>query len=233
LLASPDRSDPQRPNLMKLLHQGIERGAPWAAQRGLRYLMNAHRLEAETSGVLLLAKSKPILIALADLFGSGKVNLTCVALVQGVPREETILVEAKLAPHPLAVGLLCVDQKRGKKSRTQFQIRERFEGYALLEARPLVSRPHQIRAHLGHIGFSITGDAAYGGSPLLLSQLKSEYRLKPNKTERPLLAHPALHLEEISLAHPVTAADVRVAAPWPKDLTVAVKYLRRYAAGGQ
>src|SRR5882724_4883703 len=59
LLTSPDRYDPARPNLMKLLHAGIERGAPWAKQRGLSYLMNAHRLDFETSGIILLAMSKP------------------------------------------------------------------------------------------------------------------------------------------------------------------------------
>jgi len=65
LLASPDRYDPARPNLMRLLHEAIERGAPWAKTRGLSYLMNAHRLDFETSGIMLLAKSKPILVALA------------------------------------------------------------------------------------------------------------------------------------------------------------------------
>ena len=69
LLVSPDRYDAQRPNLMKLLHGGIERGVPWARERGLTYLMNAHRLDFETSGVILLARSKPVLVALANLFG--------------------------------------------------------------------------------------------------------------------------------------------------------------------
>src|SRR5690242_1640300 len=72
LLASPDRYDPQRPNLMRLLHDGIRDGKPWARERGLTYLMNAHRLDFETSGVMLLAKSKPVLVQLANLFGSEK-----------------------------------------------------------------------------------------------------------------------------------------------------------------
>src|SRR3954452_14673541 len=72
LLTSPDRYDPQRPNLMKLLHAGIAEGKPWARERGLEYLMNAHRLDFETSGILLLAKNKPALVKLADQFGSEK-----------------------------------------------------------------------------------------------------------------------------------------------------------------
>ena len=66
---------------------------------------------------------------------------------------------------------------------------------------------------------------------MLLSRLKNNYRLKPNRTERPLLSRPALHAEELTLPHPVTARPLTITALWPRDLTVAVKYLRRYAAG--
>ena len=71
---------------------------------------------------------------------------------------------------------------------------------------------------------------AYGGRPLLLSSLNADYRLKPNQIERPLIARPALHAEALTLPHPVTGDPLTITAPWPKDLTVAVKYLRRYAA---
>ena len=83
LLTSPDRIDAQRPNLMTLLHAGIERGAPWAKARGLSYLMCAHRLDFETSGVLLLAKSKPVLVSLANWFGADAPGKNYLALVQG------------------------------------------------------------------------------------------------------------------------------------------------------
>lgn len=232
LLTSPDRYDPERPNLMKLLHRDIERGAAWARQRGLIYLMNAHRLDFETSGVILLAKTKPVLVALANLFGSEKPVKKYAALVQGAPKENAFDVDAKLGPHPLKVGLIRVDEKGGKRSRTRFQVRERFSGYSLLQCQPLTGRTHQIRVHLRHAGFPIVGDETYGGFPLLLSHLKPHYRLKPKKTERPLLFRTALHAEELSVAHPVSGAEVSIAAPWPKDLTVAVKYLRCYALVG-
>jgi hypothetical protein len=73
----------------------------------------------------------------------------------------------------------------------------------------------------------------YGGQPLLLSRLKPGFHLKPNKTERPLISRPALHAESLVFAHPGTGAMVTIRAPWPKDLKVAVKYLRRYAGEGQ
>src|SRR5262249_14136191 len=72
LLTSPEGEDTERPNLMKLLHAGITEAKPWARERGLTYLMNAHRLDFDTSGVALLAKNKPAFIALGNLFGADK-----------------------------------------------------------------------------------------------------------------------------------------------------------------
>ncbi len=230
LLTSPDRYDPQRPNLMKLLHAGIERGTPWAKQRGLTYLMNAHRLDFETSGIILLAKTKPVLVALANLFGSEHPRKFYAALVHGIPVKPSFEVDARLAPHPVKVGLIRVDEKNGKKSRTQFELVEKFRDYSLLKCRPLTGRTHQIRVHLRQAGLPIVGDELYDGGPLLLSRLKSGYRLKHGKSERPLMDRVALHAEQLSFAHPIGGTEVVINSPWPKDFSVAVKYLRRYAA---
>ena len=229
LLSSPDRYDPNRPNLMKLLHAAIASGKPWARERNLSYLMNAHRLDFETSGVMLLAKIKPVLVSLANLFGSEKPQRRYAALVQGKPQEDSFEVDARLAPDPVRIGVMRVDPKRGKRSRTLFRIREKFAGWTLLEVEPATGRIDQIRAHLRHVGLPLVGDALYGGKNLLLSRLKNNYHLKPNKVERPLLERAALHAEELSLPHPETNQPLHITAPWPKDLTVAVKYLRRYA----
>jgi RluA family pseudouridine synthase len=229
LLVSPDRYDPTRPNLMKLLHAAIAEGKPWASSRRLSYLMNAHRLDFETSGVILLAKTKPVLVQLANLFGSDKPAKEYLALVQGTPAEPNFETDAKLAPHPLKPALIRVDQKRGKRALTRFEVMERFSRWTLLKCQPVTGRTHQIRVHLRSLGLPIVADPLYGGSPLLLSRLKSDFRLKPGRTERPLMSRLALHAEKLSLAHPVTGTPVMINASWPKDLTVAVKYLRRYA----
>jgi RluA family pseudouridine synthase len=231
LLTSPDHYDPLRPNLMQLLHRDIARGASWARERQLTYLANAHRLDFETSGVLLLARDKPTLVALAGEFDEAKPAITHVALVQGAPAENAFEIEARLSPHPTQPGLMRVDTRQGKRVRTLFEVSERFAQYALLKCRPLSGRTHQVRAHLRHAGFPIVGDNLYGGEALLLSRLKSGYRLKPGREERPLMDRVALHAEQLSVTHPVSGAIVTIVAPWPKDLTVAVKYLRRYAAG--
>ena len=230
LLTSPDRYDANRPNLMRILHRDIERGAPWARERNLTYLANAHRLDFETSGVLLLAKSKPALIALANDFGGEKAQKTYIALVGGTPEEDSFHTEAKLAPHPVKPGLMRVDPKRGKKSRTDFSVLEKFVGYTLLRCEPRTGRTHQIRVHLRHLGLSIVGDETYRGAPLFLSHLKKDYQHKRHVPEQPLIGRVALHAESLIVAQPISGESVRIQAPWPNDLEVALKYLRKFAA---
>lgn len=229
LLTSPDRYDKDRPNLMKLLHEGIALRKPWAVARGLDYLSNAHRLDFETTGILLLAKNKPMLISLAGLFGSNRPSKVYAALVMGSPAESRFAVDAALAPHPGRPGLMRIDTKKGKKSRTEFEVVERLGAYTLMHCRPITGRTHQIRAHLLSRNLPICGDSLYGGRPLYLSKLKSRYTVKEGKSERPLIQTLALHAERLSFTHPVTGAFVEIHADWPRDLKVAVKYLRRYA----
>ena len=226
LLTSPDRLDPQRPSLMALLHAGIAAGKPWVSERHLIYLSNAQRPDFETSGVMLLAKNKPALVALANLFGTEKPLRKYTALAQGNPPEDKFEMDAKLASHPVKPGLVFVDSRNGKKSKTQFEVIERFSGWTLLRCLPLIERAHQIRVHLRHAGYPVVGDESYGGKPLWLSRLKRDYRLKPGREERPLISRAALHSEELTLPHPVTGEMLVITAPMPKDLKVALKYLR-------
>jgi RluA family pseudouridine synthase len=233
LLTSPDRYDPERPNLMKLLHRGIAEHKPWAAERALTYLMNAHRLDFETSGVLLLAKNKPALVRLADLFGSEKPGKRYVALAHGQPKADRFEIDAKLAPNPMRPGRMRVDPRRGKRARTLVEVKERFSGFALLQCEPLTGRTHQIRVHLRHVGLPLVADACYGGAALFLSRLKRDYRPKQDAAEPPLIGRVALHAEALRLPHPVSGRPLAIHAPWPKDLRVAVKYLRRYSRGSE
>jgi 23S rRNA-/tRNA-specific pseudouridylate synthase len=83
---------------------------------------------------------------------------------------------------------------------------------------------------LSHLGFPIVGDALYGGEPLLLSSLKRDYQQKRNLAEKPLIGRTALHAESLVIDHPVSRGPVKIHAPWPKDIEVALKYLRKFAA---
>jgi 23S rRNA pseudouridine955/2504/2580 synthase len=227
---APDTAAPERANLIELLHKAIAEAKPWAVNRGISFLMYAHRLDAEASGVLLLARSKAVLSKLLDLFGSERPTLSFIALARGAPIENQFSVEAKVGPHPAKPGLSRIDAMGGKRARTTFEVLERFTGWTLLKCLPLTHRPHQVRVHLGRAGLRLAGDAAYGGKPLWLSSLKPNYHLKPGHTERPLIGSAALHAEQLALAHPVTGSPLSITAPWPKDLLVALKYLRMYAA---
>ena len=95
----------------------------------------------------------------------------------------------------------------------------------------MTGRTHQIRIHLKHAGFPIVGDELYSGKQLWLSRLKRDFRLKPGREERPLISRVALHAEELSLVHPTTNETIVIKSEWPKDIRVAVKYLRQYATG--
>jgi RluA family pseudouridine synthase len=232
LLTSPDRYDPERPNLMRLLHDHVARGVPWARARGLSYLANAHRLDFETSGVLLLAKHKAALVRLAGDFGTEKPEKLYLALAQGSPAEDAFEVDAKIGPHPGRPGVMRVDWKGGKQARTAFRVLERFHGLTWLECRPFTGRTHQIRVHLWWVKHPLVADRAYAGGQLRLSDLKRRYHLKPGRTERPLLGRCALHAWRLTLRHPLTGAPLTLEAPLPDDLAVALKYLRRHAAWG-
>ena len=233
LLTSPDANEMARPSLMKLLQAGIKDKKPWANERHLEYLNPANDLDFDATGVLLLAKNKAAFIALANLFSSETARLKYVTLVRGALLESEFEVDAKLAPHPVKPDVMRVDRDHGKQARTKFTLLENFSraGYALLRAEPLAERTHQVRVHASHVDLKIVGDEVYGGKPLWLSRLKKDYRLKPGREERPLLGRVALHAEELSLPHPVTGETVTIKSEWPKDLRVALKFLRLHAPG--
>jgi RluA family pseudouridine synthase len=231
LPTSPDLAKPERPDLMKLLHAGIAGKKPWAQERNLDYLNNVQNPDADISGVILFAKNKPAFIALANLFSSGKGSEKYVALVQGEPLENQFEVDAKIAPHPVKLDLMRVDSREGKQAKTRFEVLENFSrhGYALLKCEPFTNRKHQIRVHTSHVALKIVGDELYGGKFLWLSRLKKDYRLKPGREERALISRVALHSEELQFPHPVTNETVTIKSEWPKDLKVALKYLRQFA----
>ena len=232
LLVSPDRLAPERPSLTKLLQEAIAAAKPWARERNLTYLATAHRLDADTSGVLLLAKNKPALVALADQFGTDRPVRRYVALVQEAPTDDSFDVSEKIAPHPIRAGFMRIDPRNGKKSKTEFEVIEKFSRWSLVRCIPRGERAQQIRLHLSHAGFSVIGDELYRGKNLWLSRLKKDFYLKPGREERPLISRIALHSEELNLTHPATGEPLIIKSELPKDLRVALKYLRQFAKDG-
>ncbi|MSR67141.1 MAG: RNA pseudouridine synthase [Pedosphaera sp.] len=232
LPASPERSDLKRPNILSLLHQSIASGTSWATSRKLSYLANTHRLDSETSGVLLLAKTKAALIHLCNQFGQQRNHITYTALSSGHPQAMKNTVDTGLSPNLLRPELQVVNSRQGKRAITQYEVFETFPGHCLIRVSPLTQRTHQVRAHLKHVGLSIVGDMLYGGSHLYLSSLKQGYREKASAPEQPLIRRLALHAESMRVIHPATGAEIFIESPLTKDFGVALKYLRKYSRGG-
>ena len=149
-------------NLQLAISSAVLGGAFWARSRGLRFLRYVHRLDAETTGVLLFAKSAGAVRTYSDLFESRRMHKRYLAVVRGNPKQEEWVCKAKLGPDPKEHGRQRVDP-RGKEAETRFKVIERNAGKALIEARPVTGRTHQIRLHLEHAGLPIVGDPMYGG----------------------------------------------------------------------
>ena len=220
LLAVPDRFDKTRPDLMSLLQAARPAEAP----------ANVHRLDFNTSGVFVVARNGETFRELVRQFRDRTTRKTYVAIVRGQPAESPLTIDLPIGRHPRIPGLARIDHVRGSQARSIVSIREKFGGYSLVEVVIETGRMHQIRVHLQAIGCPLVGDADYGGEPLLLSQLKRGYKPKDDEPERPLLDRPALHAEQLTLTHPAAGKPLTMTAPWPKDLTVAFKYLRRFAS---
>lgn len=221
LLVAPDRWDKSRPSLMRMVH----------AQLSPHYF-NVHRLDFDTSGVLVCAKNRPVLIHLCALFASRKVEKRYLALVRGTPPADRGDIDEPLAPDPRQPGRMCV-AREGRPALTSYEVLERWRGHSLLRLCPHTGRQHQLRVHLAAIGCPLLADPFYGdGCGLFLSTIKPGYRFK-TEPERPLIGRAALHAERVIFPHPVTGARLTIEAPWPKDFQIAVKYLRRFAGISQ
>jgi RluA family pseudouridine synthase len=218
LLVAPDRWDKTRENLMALVHARLGHG-----------IANVHRLDADTSGVLLCARTKAALDALSGQFQAKTAEKTYQALVVGTAVPAAFTVELALRADEGRPGLMRAVKKGGKPSATEFRVLERFRGFVWLECRPRTSRMHQIRVHLAAVGRPILNDPVYGDDTrLLLSELKRGY--KGRAQERPLISRLALHAGELTVVHPVSRERITLRAPLPNEFTVALKYLRRFAA---
>lgn len=221
LLIAPDRWDKSRVNLMGLVHERMGHG-----------VANVHRIDADTSGLVLCAKTKPALDFLSGQFQSKTVEKTYHALVVGSPPLDAYTVDFVLKEDEAAPGRMCVVKKHGKASVTEFKVLERFGAFSHLECRPLTGRTHQIRIHLSASGTPILNDPFYGNdTALLLSGLKRGY--KGRADERPLIARLALHAGGLTFTHPVSRERMTLISPLPHDFEVALKYLRKFSPVGK
>ena len=190
-------------------------------------LANVHRIDSEASGLVLCTKTKTALDFVSGQFQSKTVENSYEALVVGAPPLEAYAVDLVLKEDEAAPERMCVVKKHGKAARTEFTVRARYGRFTHLDCRLLTARKHQIRLHLSASGTPILNDTVYGdGTQLLLSEFKRGY--KGREAERPLIARLALHASRLTFIHPESRERMTLAAPLPKDLAVALKYLGKF-----
>ncbi len=173
-----------------------------------------HRLDRDTSGAIVAAKTDRALAGLAAQFERHTVGKEYVALVWGRPVPAQDRIEARIGRHSSDRRKMAVHGTRGRTAVTRYAIVEELGPVSLVRLRIETGRTHQIRVHMAHRGHPLLGDAKYGGL--------QAHRALPAPAARQML-----HAETLAFAHPVSGRPLTVAAPWPDDLRTLIEALRR------
>ena len=212
---------------------GRQLGLPSAGTADPRVRV-VHRLDKDTSGVLLFARHAAAQRHLSHQFQNNAIGKEYLALVVGRPDQAEGEVDAPLARHPTSPLRMAVVRHGGRPARTGWRVEEAFRHFTLLRVFPKTGKTHQIRVHLQSIGLPLAIDPLYntprGGGPapgLLLSSFKRGYRPAAGETEKPLMERLTLHAERLRFQSPA-GDEVTIEAPLPKDFRAALNMLRKY-----
>ena len=189
--------------------------------------MLCHRLDKETSGIIIAAKNQEAYRSISMQFEHRKVEKIYHALIEN--RQELTNVESFEVSFPIEKkGNKAIINYAAKEALTDVKVLEVFKNYSWLEVSPKTGRFHQIRVHLAAVGSPLVGDALYGGKPLYLSQLKRNFKLGKEGQELPLMSRAALHAFSLRFEDPATGKERIITAPYPKDFKVTLKVLKDY-----
>jgi 23S rRNA pseudouridine1911/1915/1917 synthase len=183
-----------------------------------------HRLDRDTTGVMVVSKTETAQWKIAKQFERRQVEKTYLAIVHGIPQLDADRINAPLGAHPTIREKHAVRHEIGKAAVTDYQVLEAFRGFSLLKLSPKTGRTHQIRVHLSYVKHPIVADPMYGGRLIYPWQLKDA---EP-AVEEPVIARCALHAWTIGFTHPATGKPVRFEAPLAPDMEVLLEMLRRY-----
>jgi 23S rRNA pseudouridine1911/1915/1917 synthase len=194
-----------------LLHRWGRVGSAGDARPGI-----VHRLDRDTSGVMVIARTPAALEHLARQFHDRTVAKRYLAVVRGVVRGDDMVIDAPIGRHPTERKRMSTRARRGRAAVTRVRVLERFAAATLIEAAPETGRTHQIRVHLAARGYPILGDAVYG---------RGDAGARTRGTV-PSIARHALHAATLEVAHPTSGARLSFAAPLWTDLIQLLVALR-------
>lgn len=218
LLSIPDRFDQEKPNLYHLLE----------AQYGQVWIV--HRIDRETSGILVFARNEDAHRALNQQFLDRTVEKIYLALVEGRPMPPTGEINKAIAPHPSIAGKMITSGK-GKSALTLYNVVDTYKAYALVEADIKTGRTHQIRVHFASIGHPLAVDPVYGKrAAFFLSEIKTHrFNLKKDQDEeQALVSRLTLHAHKLTLNHPATGERMAFTCELPKDFRALLSQLDKW-----
>jgi len=198
-------------------------GGPW--RPGV-----VHRLDRDTSGVIVFAKNDQAHVRLARQWENRTVGKEYLAIVEGVPELDADVIEQPLGKDGHFRTRYAVRRDgTGKEAASHYEVAEAFDGFALVRVRPRTGRTHQIRVHLAHIGHRVVADRQYGSRDKLTLREVARGRAEADEM---LLARQALHAARLALRHPRTGEPLTLEAPMPEDMQRTLDALRRWRAIG-
>jgi 23S rRNA pseudouridine1911/1915/1917 synthase len=193
-----------------------------------------HRLDRDTSGVVVVAKNDLVHDRLAAQFKARQVIKEYLAIVAGVPDRDRDVIDEPIGIHPTHREKKAIrrEDPAARAAVTQYEVLERFAGYALLRVLPKTGRTHQIRVHLAHVGFPVLCDRLYGGRAELgeLELIPRFAAADPSAAAslEPLLKRQALHAHRLTLTHPKSGEQATFEAALPDDMLRTLEALRRW-----
>jgi 23S rRNA pseudouridine955/2504/2580 synthase/23S rRNA pseudouridine1911/1915/1917 synthase len=210
--------------------EGKELSLKQILQKKYGSIFTVHRIDRETSGIVVFAKNEQTHRHLSLQFESRETRKIYNGLVLGVPAQVSGVINEPIAEHPVKKGLMSVWRK-GKESITEYETLQSFRFYSWMQFHILTGRTHQIRVHMKHIGNPVVCDPLYGdGKPVFISQFKHKYRLSQNELEeRPVLNRLALHAAQLSFKG-INGDGYNLEAPLPKDLKAVLQQLGKTAS---
>ena len=193
-------------------------------------VFTVHRLDKDTSGLIVFAKKGAVHKSLSQQFESRAVKKTYVGLVVGSPGGKQGIIESPIMEHPSRKGLM-ITHRKGKESLTEYEVVEDFGIYSWVWFRIQTGRTHQIRVHMKDIGHPVVCDKLYGdGKPILLSSIKHNFKLSKNEEEeRPILNRLGLHAYQLEFN--MGDKNFKFEALIPKDLKATLQQLSKRKSG--